>query len=188
MKLAEWDFNERLAFSEGIGLSESIEAHILESIPKAYEITRANLIEDKSGVDYWVLRDGLKPLSIDVKHREFCPIERWNSDDACIETTSVYLGPDNGEWLDKYRSKVGWTLDESKQTDYILYTWPYAEKLRFWILPFPFLCMAAQKNWQKWVEFFGEKRAQNNGYITLAVYPPRKIIALAIKKLMTGIK
>ena len=181
------DFNDRVAFSEGIGLSDSIENHIINSIGGAYEIVRANLIEDKSGVDYWVLRNELKPLSIDVKHRSFCPIEKYGSDDACIETTSVYKGPNNGNWLDKHRLTMGWTLNKSKQTDYILYTWPYGNKLRFWILPFPFLCVAAQKHWQQWAEKYTERPARNDGYLTLAIYPPRKVIALAMKELMGGI-
>lgn len=182
------DFDNRLAFSEGIGLPNTIKKHIIDSIAGAYEIVRASLIEDKTGVDYWVLRNNLRPLSIDVKHRSFCPIEKYSSDDACIETTSIYIGPNNGNWKDKYRAKIGWTLNPKKQTDYIVYTWPHENHLRFWILPFPFLCAAARKYWQYWATKYGEYPALNNGYLTLAVYPLRKIIILAIREFMVGIK
>jgi hypothetical protein len=181
------DFRERLNFSEGIELSEGIFEHLFMSIPGAQKIERANTVDDRNGVDYWVRRNGIPPVSVDVKHREFCPIKKWGTDDACIETTSVYTGPKNGGWLDQHRKKIGWTLNPNKRTDLILYTWPAeGQSLRFWILYFPFLCQAARMYWREWAGIHGEKPSLNDGYLTLATYPPRTEIAKKIRILTTG--
>ena len=114
------------------------------------------------------------------------PIEKFGSDDACIETTSVYKGPAGCGWLDKYRLKVGWTIDEKKQTDYIVYTWPEGTARRYWIVPYPFLQAASIRWWRQWVVDYGEKPAINPTYLTLSVYPPRRIIVKAMRSLMVG--
>jgi len=117
----------------------------------------------------------LPPISVDVKHRSFDPIEKFGTDDACIETTSVYCGNPRLPWEDSLEKKVGWSIDPNKRTDLVVYTWPAKqEKRRFWILYFPHLCCAAQKHWRMWAEKYKERSAKNNGYLTLSVYPSRK--------------
>jgi hypothetical protein len=176
-------FLERLAFSEGLELGDAVLQCIVAGIPGATEIRRANTNDDRNGTDYWIERDnGLPSISVDVKHRSFCPIARWGKDDACIEVTSVYKGPKQLPWQDEYRHRVGWTLDPAKRTDLIVYTWPASEnRRRFWILYFPHLCAVARQNWRKWARDYGELPAWNDGYLTLSVYVPRKVIADAIQ-------
>ena len=182
------DFLERLHFSEGVELGEGILRHLLDTIPGSVKITRSSRGEDLKGTDYWIVRDNLQPISIDVKHRDFCPIERFGSDDACIETTSVYRGPTNQKWRDEYRLRPGWTIDQEKRTDLLVYTWPSKSGgRRFWVLYFPHLCRAAQKNWRAWASQYGEKAAANKGYVTLSVYPPRSVIAHAMRELVVGV-
>lgn len=187
------DFAERLNFSEGVEITEGILRHIRENIPACEGIRKATEREDKCGTDYWALRaHGLPPLSIDLKNRGFCPIERFGSDDVCIETTSVYVGPNRPPWLDCHRRKPGWTIDEAKRTDLLVYTWPHspdlfgAPRLRFWILYFPFLCRASTVKRREWTEKYKEKPARNDGYLTLSVYVPRVVVAKAMRELTTG--
>lgn len=188
-----YDFAERLQFSEGIGLTDEILRHIKQHIPAATGYRRAKTNEDRHGTDYWVDRKhGLPPVSIDLKSREFCPIQKFGSDDACIETTSVYRGPSAKVFRDDLREIPGWTLDDRKRTDLIVYTWPHdpdmfgAAQMRYWIIYFPFLCAAALKNWRDWSRLYGERSAQNRGYLTLSTYPPRAVIAKAIKEFTSG--
>lgn len=181
-----WDFRERLNFSEGVKINDAILQHIVSIIPSAFRVEKSIISDDKNGTDYWILRKNLRPLSIDMKNREFCPIERFGSDDACIETTSVYTGENNGIWENNKRIKIGWTLDETKETDYIIYTWPSGKMRRYWILPFSFLCTAGKRHWKEWTNFYKEKSAVNNGYLTLNVYVPRNVIAQAMRKIMYG--
>lgn len=180
------DFRERLAFSEGIQPGGSVINAIIRMIPNAVDIQRADTDDDRNGTDYWILRGhNLPSLSVDMKNRELCPIARFGSDDACIETTSVYRGRSE-PYEDARRSKIGWTLDLTKRTDYIVYTWPSDNGIRYWILPFPPLCAAARMYWREWARRYREKQAPNREYVTLSVYPPRPVIACAMKELMYG--
>lgn len=179
-----YNFTERLNFSEGIELEEDLLKYLLKNIPNATDIQRAEKEDDKTGIDYWIFRKNLPPLAIDVKHRSFCPIQRWGKDDACIETTSVYTGNPFPPWDDQYRLKPGWTLDENKRTDIVIYTWPYNETLRrYWIVYFPLLCRAAKLNWRRWAEEYGEIATHNDLYLTLNIYVPRIEIVKAINQI-----
>ena len=181
------DFEKQLAFSEGIELDTGVLERIAGIVPNATVIRRATVNEDKHGTDYWIDRThGLPSISIDVKHRSFCPIEKFGSDDACIETTSVYHGSDDGNWIDEHRDKPGWTVDYRKRTDWIVYTWPADGGTRFWIVPFTPLCKASRLQWREWAKEYKERSARNNGYVTLSIYPPRKVIARSMKTLMSG--
>lgn len=174
-----YDFVEQLNFSNGVELSDSLLGHIVASIPRATGHRAATKDEDLSGTDVWIDRRDLPPVSVDFKHRSFCPIDRWGKDDACIETCSVFR--------DGKRIKPGWTLDKTKRTDLVVYTWPAANgQRRFWILWFPFLCQAATLNHHVWNHIYGEMPTSNNGYQTLNIYVPRIVIAKAMKSLSVG--
>lgn len=182
------DFRERLAFSEGIALEAGLKRHLLDSIPGAARIERATAQSDRGGTDYWIVREALPPVSVDFKHRAFDPIDRFGVDDACIETTSVYCGPPEPPWHDRFRSKIGWTLDRRKRTDLVVYTWPQdGGRRRFWVLYFPHLCRAASEHWREWALEYGERPAKNAGYLTLSVFVPRSVIARALRRLTVGV-
>lgn len=183
-----WDFGERLNFSEGVGIGGEILAHLLDSIPGSTDIVRSKTSDDKNGTDYWILRKhNLPPISVDLKNRSFDPVERWGADDACIETTSVYTGLNQRPYLDEFRRTPGWTINATKRTDLVVYTWPRCDgSRRFWILYFPHLCRAALTNWRGWADTYGEKATFNQGYLTLNVYPPRTEIVKAMRELVVG--
>lgn len=181
------DFKERLNFSEGVEVSGNVLNAVAGMVSNATRIRRAEEKDDRNGTDFWIDRThDLPPISLDVKHRSFCPIDRFNSDDACIETTSVYQGDNVLPYSDEGRKKIGWTLNYAKRTDYIVYTWPKGDKQRFWIVPFVPLCTAARVNWKQWAKEYGERMARNKDYLTLSVYPPRTVIAKSIRQLMDG--
>ena len=184
--MIEHDFAERLNFSNGIEIGPDIYELLYGMIPGSHDIERATREEDKNGTDLWVPRHGLPPVSVDLKNRSFDPMVRFKSDDACIETTSVYRGNSKPPWEDEHRYKIGWTLNEHKRTDIVLYTWPAGKGLRYWALYFPWLCAAAKKDWRDWARQYGEKPAKNKGYITLSIYPPRWLIAQAMGEIIRG--
>lgn len=168
-------------------MSDDVLSRVANMVPNATSIDRAAEVDDRHGTDYWIKRThGLPALSIDVKHRSFCPIERWGSDDACIETTSVYVGG-GPPWQDEFRQKPGWTVDYRKRTDFIVYTWPNDVGTRFWIVPFVPLCAAARAEWRAWAREYQERPADNGSYKTLSVYPPRRVIAAAMRRFMFGV-
>lgn len=182
------DFYERLAFSEGVTDSPDLICAIANMVQGATGVIRASEEDDRNGTDYWITRCGdLPAISVDVKRRSFCPREKFGSDDACIETTSIYKGPQEKPFLDKYRARPGWSIDSKKRTDFIAYTWPHDCGERFWIIPFVPLCRAATINWRAWAVEYGERPAVNNSYLTLSIYPPRVEIARAMRVLMRGV-
>ena len=183
------DFTERLNFSECVGLEDDLIAYLLGIIPYSLKCIRASQSNDRNGVDFWIIRKGeLPPIAIDVKHREFDPIERFGSDDVCIETCSVYTGPPTPPWLDEHRKVIGWTLNPLKRTDLVVYSWPQSDgSRRFWIVYFPFLCRAALANWRLWAQLYGEKPVFNQGYLTLCIFPPRHVVEEAIRRIQGGV-
>lgn len=181
------NFKERLAFSEGIQPGGAVLDAVMQMVPGSLMVERSEVRDDRNGTDFWITRGhSLPPLSIDMKNRGFCPIERFGSDDACIETTSIYRG-DGPPWAEDCRRKVGWTIDYRKRTDFIVYTWPAAGGTRYWIVPFVPLCAAARKYWRDWAVTYRERPAMNEAYLTLSVYPPRAVIAQSMQKFMKGV-
>jgi hypothetical protein len=195
MKWPMYDFDERLAFSEGVEFDfDAVLTRLMEVIPNAIGYRRAEAGDDLKGTDYWIDRAGdLRSISIDWKHRGFCPVERFGSDDACIEVVSVYegrLGTNNyrpEEWPRKQWKKPGWSVDRDKATDWVVYTWPTPEgKRRYWMVYFPHLCTVAREYWGNWWRTYGVRTAINDGYVTLSVYPLRSVIKSAISDLVEG--
>ena len=194
------DFAERLAFSEGVELAGAVLDYLVAGVAGATGVRRASEQQDRHGTDYWIDRaHGLPAVSVDVKHRQFDPITGWDEklcavdqrkqygNDACVETTSIYTGSRSMPWQDAHRRKPGWTIDATKRTDLLVFTWPTANAMRrFWILYFPHFCTAAMRHWRGWAQEYGERAAVNERYLTLSVYPPRAVIEQAIRTLTTG--
>lgn len=181
------DFQTKKEFSEGL-INTSVLNELVANVAAASGYVAASRECDKHGTDFWIKRKhGLPPLSVDMKNRDYCPISRFGTDDVCIETTSVYVGPSKPPYEDEYRETVGWTLNEKKRTDYVIYTWPAGEgKRRYWIVPFPFLCTVAQRNWKQWSREFRELPVANNGYVTLCIYPLRKLVVSSMRSLFAN--
>jgi len=134
----QYDFSERLQFSEGISNKKDIKEILLTNISGAVSISKASLVDDRNGTDYYVTIESGKKLSIDVKVREkdFSQIKAiW--DDLALETWSVVE--------DKV---VGWTRNSNKQTDYVLWFWQ--DTGRWCLVPFLMLCTVYKEYWKIW--------------------------------------
>jgi len=183
-----YSFDERYEYSNRSSIELGVIDYLLKAIPNCVGIKRAEKDDDRRGIDYWLLRNGAKPIAVDMKHYSFDPIARYGVDSICIETTSVYTGPNAPPWLDEYRIKPGWTVDATKETDLIVYTFPQVDgSRRFWIAYFPALCYVAQRYWRNWAQEYGEYAAQNVGYATLSVHPPRKVVVSAMEQYWYGV-
>ncbi len=171
-----YDFTEQFAYSEGVANDGHLEIILRDRIPQCMNVTRATEIEDRSGTDYWAHRGGgLRPLSIDLKARAVDPLNfTFNpSDDVALETWSV-IG-----------QKVGWTRDESKTTDYILWFWQPTR--RFLLIPFPPLCKVFQRYWKSWREQYEVPPPQNSGgWQSECVYVPRLVLLDKLRDWMNG--
>lgn len=140
----EYVFDERLEMSQGICTEKSIELILLRNIPGALRVERAEKKDDRNGTDYWVHHARGKPYSVDIKSRD----EDWSmkpapntADDLALETWSVI----------EARS-IGWTRNEQKATDYILWYWQ--DSGRWCLVPFAMLCAVFQDFWRAWRKEF----------------------------------
>ena len=85
---------------------------------------------------------GGKMLGVDAKVREIdWAATHPEEDDLALETWSVIE-----------KQKVGWTRDESKRCDYILWLW--TDSKRFCLVPFPMLCAAFKVRWREWKKIY----------------------------------
>jgi len=169
MSPAEFDFHERLAMSDGVAAGASVGDILLANIPGAVRVVRATRSEDRSGVDWWVEREGTTSLGVDCKVRE----RDWRADhpkedDLALETFSVIE-----------KEIVGWTRDRSKQTDYVLWLWK--DTGRWCLIPFAMLCAVFETYWQDWLwtyraENQTTRRPDGTSYKSQCVFVPRKLV------------
>ena len=186
-----YEFRERLSFSRGVELHDGIIRHLLAIIPGSTGYRQATTAEDKSGTDLWVERRDLPDVSVDFKHRDICPIQRYGSDDVLVETCSVFRRPKNpvlgDQYPERFRESIGWTLDQRKRRDIVVYTWPAAgNRRRFLCLWFPWLLTVTLNNWRNWEFRYGVKEARNVGYSTIWVAVPRLVLIDEIAAITCG--
>ncbi|GAJ02930.1 unnamed protein product, partial [marine sediment metagenome] len=121
-KPKQYDLRERIGFSRGVSKTGNIEQILLDNILGAFSISRASPEEDRHGTDFWVNRTNTLPkLSIDLKAREIDPLSfDPPKDDLALETYSNVAN-----------KTKGWTRDDSKRTDYILW---FFKPTKRWVL------------------------------------------------------
>ena len=173
----EYGFAERMAMSEGFAETASVERILLEQIPGAIKVRRADLNDDRSGTDWWVEIINGTAISVDAKVRD----KDWSlrgCDDLALETWSV---------VDQ---KIGWTRDPQKRTEYVLWLW--RESGRWCLIPFRMLCRVFELNFVVWCATYKTATqstpAENGrmGWKSECVFVPRKIIWAEIYKCFGG--
>ena len=143
-----YDFHERINMSQGVCENASVEKVLLAKIPGSLKVIQASTENDRNGTDWWVEMSTSRFLSVDAKVRQKdFSAKPPGADDLALETWSV-----KGEKLsDGTRSNnriIGWTRNENKRTDYIIWLWK--DTGRFCIVPFPMLCKVFSEHWETW--------------------------------------
>lgn len=167
-----FDFAKQMAMSHGVIGSIPIEELLLKQIVGSTGVRKADKADDKQGTDYFVDHIRGVPLSVDIKARKDDPIDEYGSDDLALETWSV-VGV-----------KKGWTIDESKRTDYIL--WLFATTKRYCLVPFHPLRLAAKRFGAKWYAKYKVARQPNHGYVSECMFVPRVVVWQAIFDVCNG--
>lgn len=71
----QYDFQERLEWSQGYMRDLNIKSILIHNIPAAVDVILASKEEDFNGIDYWCERKKpLRPLAVDTKIRAIDPI------------------------------------------------------------------------------------------------------------------
>jgi hypothetical protein len=175
------DFDTSLAWSKTNLQYESDAAAIYDMLEGCVSVTASTKEMDKLGVDYIAELRGGADVLIDAKARRSGASRQsgWSADDPflAIEKWSVMPGGKYG--IEK--GKTGWTLDEAKITDMILYTFdPSDSRIRF-LLPFHNLRMAARRFMRHWVSRFGLKTQDNIRYQSQCIFVPASEVILAME-------
>jgi hypothetical protein len=139
---------------------------LTRDLPGTIAVEKAEESDDRNGIDYWAVRSNDRPLGVDVKFRRIDPVQEYGKDDLALETYSSVK-----------KGTPGWTRDERKHTDYIL--WVFGPTGRVVLIPFPLLCGVFQENWREWRGLYGPPRCQqSNGgggrtWVSEHIYVPR---------------
>ncbi len=171
-----YDMQERLSFSRGIRERTDIDTikkmiHGCESVIKTDEKT------DRAGVDYIAtLRRGAQIL-IDAKARDKGAARYWkNGPEFALEIWSVIEN-----------NKVGWTLNEGKNTDFIFFTFDPIETSACYLISFQLLRMAFASNLMQWQRKYRCAKQDSGGWTSQCVFVPAVTVEDAILKVSHGV-
>lgn len=170
MQMADvYSFSEKLQYSRGVSESTHPET-IRKLIAGCVSVSKAPLELDRLGIDYVAeLRRGAK-VNIDLKSRDKGCSRHWRpvnpiystarEPELALEIWSVRPSDRNP------KGRVGWTLDESKLTDYTLHIFDHSDTREVFLLPFQLLRMAFIRNYKTWRKQFSKSNGrdiQNSG-------------------------
>lgn len=151
------DFNACLDRSKGMAAAEDLDAIRAFFGPSCREVVPADKSMDRLGVDYVAtLRRGAT-VYVDAKRRFNCA-RYWRGGVPEL-TLEIWSACPGGETP----ARVGWTLDESKLTDYVLFTWPAEEHAGRYMVPFQLLRVAFRRHVLEWSRTYRLNREQPNG-------------------------
>jgi hypothetical protein len=171
------NFTDCLEYS--LGNREIMDIDLIKKIiPGCICVRKTDIEEDKAGVDYIAtLRKGAE-IKIDAKTRRKGCSKYWKHGEAelALETWSVVP-------TDNFAGKTGWTLDEKKEVDLILYTFDVSDWEKVYLLPYQHLRMAFRRHYYEWISMYKLKQEINNGWLSEAVFVPKSIILQSIKNI-----
>lgn len=169
--MREFAFEQQLDMSAGVDAGGKIGDVLRERVPGATAVVKASKRDDRNGTDYWIERRNGHALSVDCKVRTLDPVERFGLDDLALETWSVVEA-----------RRVGWSLDESKRTDYVL--WWFSPTSRWCLIPFPQLLYSFRRRAEGWKRSMRVERQRTvrgeDSWTSECVYVPRRDLWAAI--------
>lgn len=135
-------FERRLAHADRPEVRKRVD-EILRVDLDAVHVERAEIQDDKRGVDFWAVLRSNRKQGIDLKLRR----RDWG--DLYVELVSR-----------EAEDAPGWTVDNKKITDYILFLWPD----RHLLIPYPQLRATVRRNETAYRERFGTLWAKSETY------------------------
>jgi len=178
-----FDFEKKLAFSQGVQQETDIET-LQKLIDGCDSIIKTSTEIDKSGIDYIAtLRRGAT-IRIDAKTREKGCSEFWRYEEPEFAPEIWSVMPYGKFNIPPEQAKVGWTLDEKKEVDYIFCTFDPVDSNKVYLLPFQLYRMAFRKNYPCWKEDYQisiqESKKNGRSWQSQCVFVPASIILNAI--------
>ena len=176
-----YDFAQQLQMSAETQ-GRSLETLIADLLPGVVAVVKTSTDQDKTGIDYIAtLRRG-GSVFIDTKKREkgVANYWRWGEEELALEIWSVcptatQLG------------RVGWTLDESKQTHYTLHFFDPSDSQRVFLLPFQLLRKAFREHYREWCATYPKARQNSGSWHSECLFVPAPVVLQAIQQAMLGV-
>jgi len=174
-----YTFKDMLEMSLGTRKESDIET-IKDLLYGCVSVVATDNNGNDEGIDFIAtLRPGTE-VFIDVKTRAEGCSKYWKNGEPelAIETWSVIKG---GRYkTPKYRAKPGWTYDESKKTDMVLYTFAETDTDKVYLLPFQSLRLAAINNYHNWIATHKVDIQTSDNWQSQAIFVPSKVVVQAI--------
>lgn len=123
------------------------------------------------GIDYVASLGNDHPIRVDAKRRTPRCGRYWQQGE---EELALEL------WSDKNRRIVGWTLDPSKRTEYVLFTFDPTDSMRLFLIAFQLLRRAFQKYGPRWSEKYRRACQDNGRWISECVFVPVSVVRAAV--------
>lgn len=183
-----YDFQDSYAFSVGTAEQDDMKT-IKNLISNCAVVERCTTQEDRNGNDYRARLVGGAEILIDVKSRRAGCSKYWKDwPDVPIETWSVMPG---GVYsTPECQAKIGWTLCQKKQTDYILFKFHPSDSMRVFLVSYQLLRMAAQRFVEHWRGLYKPwpQSTSGNGikWQSEAIFVPINVVYAAIIEVSTG--
>lgn len=181
-----YGFQEQLDFSQGAKCESDAET-IMSLLHGCASVTSSAGSGNDFGIDYIAtLRRGAEVM-IDAKTRAAGCSKFWRSEpELAIEIWSVMPG---GKFQTTH-GKAGWTLDESKRTDMVLYTFNPLDSPMAYLIPFHSLRMASVRNIGHWRKSYKVDIQETidgyRGWQSQAVFVPASVVIRAMEETYSG--
>lgn len=172
-----------LSFEDCLGRSKGSQAELDVAALRAFfgdsvdRVESCGISDDMAGIDYRVVLRRGATINVDAKLRLGC-LRHWRDPSDPELTLEVWskipssVAPDG---------RPGWTLDESKLTDYVLWTWDPDECGQRILMPFQLLRATFRSRCREWVSRYRGNRSSNLGasgarWESECVYVPASVV------------
>lgn len=180
--MAVYSFSEMLTYSRG--MREQTDALTIQGmIDGCAQVVKTGLAEDRAGVDYVAtLRNGATIL-IDAKTRTPGCSKYWRQGpELALEIWSVKPGGKYG--TPAARQKTGWTLCESKNVDYILFTFDPIDARDVFLYPYQLLRMTFRRMLPQWRLAYKNDVQDSHEWESQCVFVPESVVWNALRNSM----
>jgi len=175
-------FIEKLEYSRGV--REQTDALTIQGmISGCTSVIKTGIIEDKAGVDYVAALRGGATILIDAKTRTPGCSRYWRQGpELALELWSVMPG---GKYnIPNTQAKKGWTVCETKNVDYILFTFDPADSREVFLYPYQLLRMTFRRMLPEWWKLYKHDTQDSQGWESQCVFVPESVVWGALRNSM----
>ena len=141
--------------------------------------------EDLMGIDYKITQPGGHIINVDGKIREEGCSRFWSTGpELALEIWSILPG---GKFnTPQHDAKVGWTLDDAKQTDLVLHSYHPNDTSEYFLLKFLTYKETFRYNITKWKKQYKHPIQTSDSWQSQCIFIPAKTVVEAIRTFETS--